>query len=134
MKNLKFLVVALVAMFGFTACNKDCGHNFIEYDYSEYDEDVDNWFAIPSVDDELYDNWKKYKIADLETEPAYESVYYPDIRNSDTWDEYDLDQYDSGNDSNDNTDTWDDDWDDDDMDWDSDYDWDDSGSDWDSEW
>ena len=35
MKNLKLLVVAFVAMFGFTACNKDCGHEFIEYDYSE---------------------------------------------------------------------------------------------------
>ena len=35
MKNLKLLVVALVAMFGFSCCNKDCGHEFIEYDYSE---------------------------------------------------------------------------------------------------
>lgn len=35
MKNLKLLVVAFVAMLGFTACNKDCGHEFIEYDYSE---------------------------------------------------------------------------------------------------
>ena len=35
MNNLKLLVVALVAMLGFTACNKDCGHEFIEYDYSE---------------------------------------------------------------------------------------------------
>ena len=35
MKNLKLLVVALVAMFGFSSCNKDCGHNFIEYDPSE---------------------------------------------------------------------------------------------------
>ena len=35
MKNLKLLVVALVAMFGFSSCNKDCGHNFIEYDYSK---------------------------------------------------------------------------------------------------
>ena len=35
MKNLKLLAVALVAMFGFTACNKDCGHEFIEYDYNE---------------------------------------------------------------------------------------------------
>ena len=24
-----------MAMFGFSSCNKDCGHNFIEYDYSE---------------------------------------------------------------------------------------------------
>ena len=35
MKNLKLLVVALVAMFGFSSCNKDCGHDFIEYDPSE---------------------------------------------------------------------------------------------------
>ena len=35
MKNLKLLVVALVAMFGFSSCNKDCGHEFIEYDNSE---------------------------------------------------------------------------------------------------
>ena len=35
MKNLKLLVVALVAMFGFSSCNKDCGHEFIEYDYNE---------------------------------------------------------------------------------------------------
>ena len=111
---------------------QDMGENWFEYE-----ENVDNWFAIPSVDDELYDNWKKYKIADLETEPTYESVYYPDIRNSDTWDEYDLDQYDSGNDSydnTDNTDTWNDDWDDDDLDWDSDDNWDSGDSDWDSDW
>ena len=35
MKNLKLLVVAFVAMLGFAACNKDCGHEFIEYDYNE---------------------------------------------------------------------------------------------------
>ena len=35
MKNLKLLVVALVAMLGFTACDKDCDHNFIEHDHSE---------------------------------------------------------------------------------------------------
>ena len=35
MKNLKLLVVAFVAMLSFAACNKDCGHNFIEYDPSE---------------------------------------------------------------------------------------------------
>ena len=35
MKNLKFLMIALVAVWGFTACDKDCDHNFIEYDYSE---------------------------------------------------------------------------------------------------
>ena len=35
MKIFKLMVVALVAMLGFTACDKDCDHNFIEYDYSE---------------------------------------------------------------------------------------------------
>ena len=35
MKIFKLMTVALVAMFGFSSCNKDCGHDFIEYDYSE---------------------------------------------------------------------------------------------------
>lgn len=43
MKNFKFMAIALVAMFGFTACdnecehelNKACEHEFIEYDYSK---------------------------------------------------------------------------------------------------
>ena len=34
MKNLKLLVVALVAMFGFNSCSKDCDHEFIEHDHS----------------------------------------------------------------------------------------------------
>ena len=35
MKIFKFLAVALVAMLGFTACDKDCDHEFIEHDYNE---------------------------------------------------------------------------------------------------
>ena len=35
MKIFKFLAVALVAMLGFTACEKDCDHEFIEYDYNK---------------------------------------------------------------------------------------------------
>ena len=35
MKIFKLMAVALVAMFGFSSCNKDCGHEFIEYDYNE---------------------------------------------------------------------------------------------------
>ena len=35
MKIFRFLAVTFVAMLGFTACNKDCGHEFIEYDYNE---------------------------------------------------------------------------------------------------
>ena len=38
MKIFRFLAIALVAMLGFTACEKhecaECGHEFIEYDYS----------------------------------------------------------------------------------------------------
>ena len=34
MKIFRFLAVALVAMLGFTACEKDCGHDFIEVDHS----------------------------------------------------------------------------------------------------
>ena len=34
MKIFKFLAVALVAMLGFTACDKDCDHEFIEHDHS----------------------------------------------------------------------------------------------------
>lgn len=41
MKIFKFLAVALVAMLGFTACDKDCDHNFIEVDYSK--ELVGTW-------------------------------------------------------------------------------------------
>ena len=35
MKNLKFMIVALVAMLGFSACDNKCDHEFIEYDYSK---------------------------------------------------------------------------------------------------
>ncbi len=35
MKIFKILAVALVAMLGFTACDKECGHEFIEYDHSK---------------------------------------------------------------------------------------------------
>ena len=34
MKIFKLMVVALVAMLGFTACEKDCDHDFIEHDHS----------------------------------------------------------------------------------------------------
>ena len=34
MKIFRFLAIALVAMLGFTACEKDCGHEFIGTDYS----------------------------------------------------------------------------------------------------
>ena len=44
MKNLKLLVVALVAMLGFTACNKDCGHDFNEHDFTK--ELVGTWTYV----------------------------------------------------------------------------------------
>ena len=34
MKIFKFMIVALVATLGFTACDKECEHDFIEVDYS----------------------------------------------------------------------------------------------------
>ena len=44
MKNLKLLVVAFVAMLGFAACDKDCGHDFIEHDFSK--ELVGTWTSF----------------------------------------------------------------------------------------
>ena len=35
MKNLKVMMIALVAMLGFSACDNECNHDFIEYDYSK---------------------------------------------------------------------------------------------------
>lgn len=44
MKRLKFWVIALVAMSCFTACNNDCGHDFIEHDYTK--DLVGTWSVI----------------------------------------------------------------------------------------
>ena len=44
MKIFKFLAVALVAMLGFTACNKDCDHNFIEHDFTQ--DIVGTWTTL----------------------------------------------------------------------------------------
>ena len=44
MKIFKFLAVALVAMLGFTACEKDCDHDFIEHDHSA--DLVGTWTCI----------------------------------------------------------------------------------------
>ena len=41
MKIFKLMAIALVAMLGFTACDKDCDHNFIEHDFSK--ELVGTW-------------------------------------------------------------------------------------------
>lgn len=35
MRRFKFMILALVAMCGFTACEKDCDHDFIEVDYNK---------------------------------------------------------------------------------------------------
>ena len=35
MKIFKLMVVAIVAMLGFTACEKDCDHDIIDVDYSK---------------------------------------------------------------------------------------------------
>ena len=44
MKNFKFLAIALVAMLGFTACDKDCDHNFIEHDFTQ--DIVGTWTTL----------------------------------------------------------------------------------------
>ena len=44
MKIFKFLSVALVAMLGFTACDKDCDHNFIEHDFTQ--DIVGTWTTL----------------------------------------------------------------------------------------
>lgn len=44
MKIFKLMVVALVAMLGFTACEKECEHDFVEVDYSK--DIVGTWTAL----------------------------------------------------------------------------------------
>ena len=44
MKIFNFLAVALVAMLGFTACDKDCDHNFIEHDFTQ--DIVGTWTTL----------------------------------------------------------------------------------------
>ena len=44
MKIFKFLAIALVAMLGFTACDKDCDHNFIEHDFTQ--DIVGTWTTL----------------------------------------------------------------------------------------
>ena len=44
MKIFKFMAIALVAMLGFTACDKDCDHEFIEHDHSA--DLVGTWTCI----------------------------------------------------------------------------------------
>lgn len=44
MKIFKLMVVALVAMLGFTACDKDCDHDFIEHDFTK--DIVGTWTSL----------------------------------------------------------------------------------------
>ena len=44
MKIFKLMVVALVAMLGFTACDKDCDHDFIEHDFTQ--DIVGTWTSL----------------------------------------------------------------------------------------
>ena len=44
MKIFKLMAVALVAMLGFTACDKDCDHDFIEHDFTK--ELVGTWTTL----------------------------------------------------------------------------------------
>jgi len=151
---LAIIIVGVIGIFSSAMKVPDNGYYLYEDDYFytqdmgenwfEYEDSIDNWYAISGVDNELYDNWKKYKIADLEEEATTQTIYYPDIKTSDFWDDNDMDQYDYQTDNYDDYDTqddgwdndnWDDDsWDDDDLDWDSSFDWNDSSMDWDSDW
>ena len=44
MKIFKLMAIALVAMLGFTACDKDCDHDFIEHDFTQ--EIVGTWTTL----------------------------------------------------------------------------------------
>ena len=44
MKIFKLMAIALVAMLGFTACDKDCDHNFIEHDFTQ--DIVGTWTTL----------------------------------------------------------------------------------------
>ena len=44
MKIFKLMAIALVAMLGFTACDKDCDHDFIEHDFTK--ELVGTWTYV----------------------------------------------------------------------------------------
>ena len=44
MKNFKLMTIALVAMLGFSACEKDCDHEFIEHDFTQ--DIVGTWTSL----------------------------------------------------------------------------------------
>ena len=44
MKNFKLMAIALVAMLGFSACEKDCDHEFIEHDFTQ--DIVGTWTSL----------------------------------------------------------------------------------------
>ena len=44
MKNFKLMAIALVAMLGFSACEKDCEHDFIEHDFTK--DIVGTWTSL----------------------------------------------------------------------------------------
>ena len=44
MKIFKLMAIALVAMLGFTACEKDCNHDFIEHDFTK--DIVGTWTSL----------------------------------------------------------------------------------------
>ena len=44
MKIFKLMAIALVAMLGFTACDKDCDHDFIEHDFTQ--DIVGTWTCL----------------------------------------------------------------------------------------
>ena len=71
MKRVKFLIIALVAMLGFTACEKDCGHDFIEVDYSR--ALVGTWTL---VNGDFAEAWVVKEDGSVEVTGVLEGEYY----------------------------------------------------------
>ena len=71
MKRVKFLMIALVAMLGFTACEKDCGHDFIEVDYSR--ALVGTWTL---VNGDFAEAWVVKEDGSVEVTGVLEGEYY----------------------------------------------------------
>ena len=71
MKNFKFLMIALVAMLGLTACEKDCGHDFIEVDYSR--ALVGTWTL---VNGDFAEAWVVKEDGSVEVTGVLEGEYY----------------------------------------------------------
>ena len=71
MKKLKLLVVVIVALFGFNSCSKDCGHDFIEVDYSK--ALVGTWTL---VNDDFAEAWVVKEDGSVDVTGVLDGKYY----------------------------------------------------------